>query len=285
MRNQNAGITRKSWLLWIPLLPTILFCLGFQIIPVINLLKSSLLSEGNLTFKFFTQVLTSPGIIDSFKNTFTLSLGTAFLGVIFGFLVAFAIISSPDKTVRNALTALADVTTNFGGAPLAFAFIVVLGSTGVVTLLLKEIGIALYPNFRIYSLKGLIISYLYFQIPLMILLIIPSIMGLKKEWWEGAINLGATTGRFWIEIAIPYLAPSLFGSFLLLFANSFGAYATAWTLTGSDVNLVTIQIGSLIRGEVQVEPELANAIAAVGLLIMGISVGGYIWLGTKSKAR
>jgi putative spermidine/putrescine transport system permease protein len=212
-----------------------------------------------------------------------LSAATASLGVIFGSFVAMAIISSPNKIVRDALTALADVTTNFGGAPLAFAFIITLGSTGVITLIFKAIGINLYPEFRIYSITGLTIAYLYFQLPLMILLIIPSLLGLKNEWWEAAINLGANTFKFWWHIGLPILAPSLMSSFLLLFANSFGAYATAWTLTGPDVNLVTVQIAALIRGEVQLQPELADALAVVSLLIMSFCVFGYIWLSSRTS--
>ena len=280
--------TRKrkqtDWKLWLPLIPTFIFSFGFQIIPVFNLVRSSFYAEKTgVTLDYFKQVFTSSLIMDAFKNTMILSFLTALIAVILGFLVAFSIVSTKNKFVRSALTALSDVTTNFGGAPLAFAFIVILGSTGVVTLLLKEIGINLYPNFRIYSLQGLLISYLYFQIPLMILNIIPSIQGLKTEWWEGALNLGANTMQYWLRIALPILLPSLISSFLLLFSNSFGAYATAYTLTGSDVNLVMIQIGSLIRGEVQVEPELANAIAAICLLIMGLCVSGYVWFGSRSR--
>jgi putative spermidine/putrescine transport system permease protein len=180
---------------------------------------------------------------------------------------------------------LSDVTTNFGGAPLAFAFIITLGSTGVITLILKAIGINLYPEFRIYSISGLTIAYLYFQLPLMILLIIPSLLGLKQEWWEAAISLGAGSFQFWVEIGLPILAPALLSCFLLLFANSFGAYATAWTLTGPDVNLVTVQIAALIRGEVQLEPELADALAIISLCIMSFCVGGYIWVSGKTKSR
>ncbi len=275
---------RTDWKLWLPLIPTFIFSFGFQIIPVVNLVRSSFYAEKTgVTLDYFKQVFTSSLIMDAFKNTMILSFLTALIAVILGFLVAFSIVSTKNKFVRSALTALSDVTTNFGGAPLAFAFIVILGSTGVVTLLLKEIGINLYPNFRIYSLQGLLISYLYFQIPLMILNIIPSIQGLKTEWWEGALNLGANTMQYWMRIALPILLPALISSFLLLFSNSFGAYATAYTLTGSDVNLVMIQIGSLIRGEVQVEPELANAIAAICLLIMGLCVSGYVWFGSRSR--
>ena len=272
----------KQIIPWFALFPLFLFGIAFQLVPVVTLLRSSLIGKNGLTFEYFSRAFT-PTIIESFGNSLRLSLATASLGVLFGTLVAMAIISSPKKLVRDALTALADVTTNFGGAPLAFAFIITLGSTGVVTLILKAIGVNLYPEFRIYSITGLTIAYLYFQMPLMILLIIPSLLGLKKEWWEAAINLGANSTRFWWHVGLPILAPALMSSFLLLFANSFGAYATAWTLTGPDVNLVTVQIAALIRGEVQLQPELADALAVVSLLIMSFCVAGYIWLSGRAN--
>jgi len=180
--------------------------------------------------------------------------------------------------VQHALTALADVTANFGGAPLAFAFIITLGSTGVVTLLLQAIGIDLYPSFRIYSVAGLAIAYVYFQLPLLILLVIPALLGLQREWREAATSLGATSTQYWLRVALPILAPSLLGSFLLLFANAFGAYATAWTLTGPDINLITVQIAALVRGEVQLDPALADALALLSIAIMAICVAGYHFL-------
>jgi putative spermidine/putrescine transport system permease protein len=271
-----------GWLVWLGLAPLFIFGIAFQLIPIITLINSSIMTHHGLSLDYFQRAF-SPVILDSFANSIKLSTTTALLGTILGPVVALAILSSEKKFVRNILTALADVTTNFGGAPLAFAFIITLGSTGVITLVLKAIGINLYPEFRIYSISGLTIAYLYFQLPLMILLIIPSLMGLKNEWWEAAINLGADSFHFWWNIGLPILAPALLSSFLLLFANAFGAYATAWTLTGPDVNLVTVQIASLIRGEVQLEPELANAIAVVSLTIMSLSVVGSIWLGNKAR--
>jgi len=273
-----------SWLAWIGLLPLFLFAFSFQMIPIITLLRSSLITKQGISFEYYQRAF-SHVIIESFINSIKLSGITALLGVILGSIVALAIISSPRKFIRDWLTALSNVTTNFGGAPLAFAFIITLGSTGVITLILKAVGVNLYPEFRIYSISGLAIAYLYFQLPLMILLIAPSLLGLKQEWWEAAINLGANSFQFWLHIGLPILAPALLGSFLLLFANSFGAYATAWTLTGPDVNLVTVQIASLIRGEVQLEPELADALAIISLCIMSLCVGGYIWVSSKARSR
>ena len=178
---------------------------------------------------------------------------------------------------------MADVATNFGGAPLAFAFIVTLGSTGVVTqVLLKIFGISLYPGFRIYSISGLVLAYLYFQMPLMVLLIQPSLLGLRKEWREASLTLGASSLQYWLRIGLPILGPALLGGFLLLFAHSFGAYATAWTLTGPDINLVTIQIAALIRGEVQLEPGIADAMATASLFIMAVCVAGYQWASARA---
>ncbi len=272
-----------SWAAWLGLVPFFVFGLAFEFLPLLTVVQSSVTSKGSLTADFYRQAL-DPLFLRSFGNSIKLSATTAAFGVIFGTLVASAIITTRNKFVRNALTALADVTTNFGGAPLAFAFIVILGSTGVITLVLKQVGISLYPNFRIYSISGLTIAYLYFQLPLMILLIIPSLYGLKREWREAAINLGASEFQYWVEIALPILLPALLSGFLLLFANSFGAYATAWTLTGSDVDLITIRIAALIRGEVQLAPELADALSMMSLLIMTACVFGYLWLSNRSRS-
>jgi putative spermidine/putrescine transport system permease protein len=247
---------------------------AFEVVPIVTLLRSSLIVDGGPSLVNFRRALT-PGMLASFRNSFHLSLTTAALGVILGTAVAYALLTTRSTRVRHALTALADVTTNFGGAPLAFAFIVTLGSTGVVTLLLQKIGLELYPRFRIYSESGLTVAYLYFQLPLMILLITPALLGLRADWREAATSLGATPAQYWVRVGLPILAPSLVGSFLLLFANAFGAYATAWTLTGPDVNLVTVQIAALVRGEVQLDPALADALALLSLGVMAVCVAGY----------
>ncbi len=278
----SAKKRSPAWTVWLGLVPFFIFGLAFEFLPLVTVIQSSITSKGALTFDFYRQAL-DPLFLRSFANTIRLSATTAGLGVVFGTLVAYAIITTHNRFLQNALTALSDVTTNFGGAPLAFAFIVILGSTGIITLLLKQAGISLYPGFRIYSISGLTIAYLYFQLPLMILLIIPSLHGLKREWREAALNLGASTLRYWVEIALPILFPALVSGFLLLFANSFGAYATAWTLTGSDVDLITIRIAALIRGEVQLAPELADALSIYSLLIMTACVGGYLWLSNISR--
>ncbi len=275
---------RRTWSGWIALIPFFLFGIAFEIVPILLVLSSSLKSEEAwFTFANYRRAM-APLLARSFLNSIKLSAATASLGVLLGGLTGYAIYSSRNKLIRNVTIALADVATNFGGAPLAFAFIITLGSTGVVTLVLSQyFGISLYPTFRIYSIAGLVLAYLYFQMPLMVLLIQPSLHGLRREWKEAAINLGATNLQYWRRIALPILAPALIGGFLLLFANSFGAYATAWTLTGPDINLVTVQIAALVRGEVQLDPGTADAMATISLAIMAVCVAGYQW--THSRAQ
>jgi putative spermidine/putrescine transport system permease protein len=259
---------------WIALAPFFLFALAFELLPILMLLRSSLTRDGAFSLENYGRALT-PLMLDAFANSIQLSFTTAFLGATLGTVIAYAIVTTPNASIRHATTALADVTANFGGAPLAFAFIITLGSTGVVTLLLQQIGIDLYPGFRIYSVTGLTVAYVYFQLPLFILLIIPALHGLRRDWREASMSLGASAAKYWIHVALPILAPSILGSFLLLFANAFGAYATAWTLTGPDVNLITVQIAALVRGEVQLDPSLADALALISIAIMALCVAGY----------
>ena len=261
---------------WLGLLPFLLFCLAFEIVPILLLLRDSLLTKaGGLTLNNYQQAV-APLYIRSFWNSIKLSGITALLGTVIGLLVGYNIYRWPSKRVQEILVTLSDVTTNFAGAPLAFAFIIILGSNGLVTqFFLKSLNIELYPAFSVYSFSGLILAYVYFQLPLMVLLIIPAFGGIKKEWKESATNLGAGTVEFWWNIGLPILMPSLIAGFVLLFANAFGAYATAYTLTGSRLSLVTLQIGFTITGEVLHDPGIGQAMAILSLVIMGTCIGIY----------
>jgi putative spermidine/putrescine transport system permease protein len=281
MQSSSYQTRSRVWA-WLGLVPFFTFALAFEVMPIVVLVRSSFSEDAGYTLSNYGRAFT-PSILSAFVNSVGLSFTTALLGTLIGTIVAYSIVTLPNATAQHALTALADVTANFGGAPLAFAFIIALGSSGVVTLLLQAVGISLYPDFRIYSLAGLTVAYVYFQLPLFILLIIPSLLGLKREWREAATSLGASSGQYWARVAPPILAPAVLGSFLLLFANAFGAYATVWTLTGSDVNLVSVQIAALIRGEVQLDVGRADAIALMSLAIMAVCVAGHQLLNRRMR--
>lgn len=269
---------RKRASSWLGILPFLLFCLAFEIIPIFMMVRDSLINKAGEWTLVNYSALGIPLYINSFLNSIKLSGITALVGTFLGTIIGYVIYRMPSEQMREVLTSLSDVTTNFAGAPLAFAFIIVLGSTGIITQFLKQsLSIQIYPTFSVYSFSGLVLAYVYFQLPLMVLLIIPAFSGLRKEWFESAQNLGASTFQFWWRIGLPILTPSLVGGMVLLFANAFGAYATAYTLTGSRLSLATIQIGFTITGEVRHDPGVGLAMAVISILIMGSCIAIYQW--------
>jgi len=273
----HRPIRKKNWWMdWIPILPFLIFCLAIMILPLFYMLKGSFTgSEGQFTLQHYAKMGASI-YATSFKNSILLSGVTAILGVLLGTVVGYFICQLKSKRVQELVTALCDVTSNFSGAPLAFAFIVILGSNGVLTLALqKYLSLDIYPEFSIYSLSGLIVSYTYFQLPLMVLLIIPAIAGLKNEWKEASLGLGANTFQYWRFIGLPVLLPAITAGLLLLFANAFGAYATAYTLTEWNYPLVTLQLGFLLTGEVFRDPGAGDAMGFLTLILMSISIMFY----------
>jgi putative spermidine/putrescine transport system permease protein len=262
---------------WVRIVPFLLFCLAFEIVPILFLIQGSIIDKtsSQLTLQHYL-TLRQPLYVNSFWNSIKISGLTAIIGVILGTFIGYAIYLWPSRRVRETLITLSDVTTNFAGAPLAFAFVVILGMNGVITqFFLQYFQYELYPEFSIYSFSGLTLAYIYFQLPLMVLLILPAFAGIKKEWRESAQSLGANTFQFWRYVGVPVLTPSLIAGVMLLFANAFGAYATAYTLVQAKLSLVTLQIGYMIAGEVRKDPAIGMAMAVVSLLIMGLSIAIY----------
>ena len=269
---------------WIGLVPFFLFSLLFIFLPASFLAIGSLLKDDELTLQNYADLNT--GIIPgAFLTSIEISLVTAIAGGLLGFALAYAIIlGGLPKFLRTATMTFSGVASNFAGVPLALAFIFTLGQLGIVTLFLQNFGFNLYDgNFRLTGKFGLELVYLYFQIPLMLLIIAPAIDGLKKEWREAAENMGATPAQFWRRVALPILTPSILGTMVLLFGNAFGAQATAYQLTGGTLNIITLVISSQIRGDVLHNPGLGYA-AAMGMVgIMALSIGLYSVLQRRSE--
>lgn len=266
-----------SWA-WLGVVPFFIFAVAFMLWPAASLFTGSFLDrQGNFTFDNILGLF-QPFILNAFSLSIQISAVTALGGSLFGFLLAYTVIlGGLPPQARTALITFCGVASNFAGVPLAFAFISTLGRVGFLTVLLKELfGLNLYElGFNLYGFWGLSLVYMFFQLPLMILIISPALDGLKREWREASENLGATTGQYWWYVALPILLPSLLGSFILLFGNAFGAYATAAALASTSLNLATILIGAQIRGDVLNNPGLGYAMALGMVVIMAISIAGY----------
>jgi putative spermidine/putrescine transport system permease protein len=276
----------STWKNWLGVLPFLLFTILFIILPSVSLLIGSFEDpQGNFTLANLAGLL-EPSILSAFWVSIRISAITAIGGGLLGFLMAYAVsVGGLPKWARTGLTTFSGVASNFAGVPLAFAFIATLGRTGMLTVILKTLfHINLYDQgFNLYSFWGLSITYMYFQFPLMILVILPALDGLKKDWREASENLGATSFQYWRHVAMPILMPSLLASMLLLFGNSFGAYATALSLTGGFINLVTIVIGSQIKGDILHNPGLGYALALGMVIVMVVCMSGYYVLRRRSE--
>jgi putative spermidine/putrescine transport system permease protein len=216
------------------------------------------------------------------QNSLELSLVCSIVPGIFGLLIAYAIFTAKRGNVlRRVVITASGVFANFGGVPLAFLFIAALSTTGVVTGWIKDVsGVSIWNHgFTLYDVHGIFLAYLYFQIPLMVLIILPALEGLRPAWREAAQNMGAGTWQYWRYVGGPVLFPSFLGCLLLLFGSSLSAYATAEALTGGTVSLTSIQIGALLNGNVIAGQEnLGYALGLIMIVIIAIAMILYTFL-------
>jgi putative spermidine/putrescine transport system permease protein len=257
-----------------PVVPFLIFCLVLEVIPMTILIRDSFreLGIGSLTLRNYAAI-TEPLYWHSLRNSILLSAGTAILGAVWGALVAAAIVRESGRGQRW-LVGLIATTSNFSGIPLALAFVALLGASGMMTLLARNLfGIRLYPTkFSLYSWLGLTLVYLYFQIPLMVLLFMPAIARLKRQWQEAAAMLGAPSWVYWQRVGLPVMAAPFTAALALLFGNALGAYATAWGLSGGKLSLFTIQIAFEVNGDVSFDPGKASAMSLTLALLMALSI-------------
>jgi putative spermidine/putrescine transport system permease protein len=281
-----SSSVRRSWA-WLGLVPFFAFLFLFLIVPAASVFIDALKSkEGDFTLTAMGEAFSGQNF-QAFKFSIVFSAGAAIVGVVFGTLLAYAAASLVrPKWLRNLITSFSGVAANMGGLPLAFAFITLLGArAGVLTNVLNWLGIDIYDHgFDLGNTAGLIVVYSYFNIPLMVLITLPAIDGLKQSWREACANLGGTTSTYWRRVGIPVLTPSLLGGFLLLFANSFAAYATARILTDNS-KIVSLRIAFFLGGDVSIgEDAVGFSLAAWMIIIMALCMSFY-WLARKRAER
>ncbi|MGW3121517.1 ABC transporter permease [Streptomyces sp. NPDC001107] len=280
-----TSVTRRrrvpGWLAVVPLLVFVAIAFGVPAVAMLNgaftvkdqATGATSYTTANLTTSLHGAYLTA--LLGSVK----LSAVSAVLGAALGLPLAQAVVTSRFRALREAVLTASGVLANFGGVPLAFAFVATLGNSGVLT---THLGLT-DKGWDLYSFWGLVIVYLYFLIPLMVLTITPALEGLRVQWREAAQNNGATGLQYWLHVALPVLAPSLLGGLVLLFGSAFAAYATAAAMVGSAVPLVTLQIADALGGNVLVGQEnVALALSLDMVLIAGLVMAVYLPLQRRS---
>lgn len=275
-------ISRRQSFVW--LTPFLLIVLLFFLVPLLYMLITSFSNSEGFTLAQYQSVLTNRYILQGFKNSVTLSVISAVIALIVTLFAVYAI-TRFSQQVQEKILILTNLTSNFSGIPLAFAFIVLLGNSGLFTLLFDKWEIGALSSFSLYSWSGLLLIYIYFQLPLAVMLLYPIYDGLQQQWKEAAALLGASTWQFWLKIGIPVMLPGIVGTFSVLFANAMGAYASAYALTSSNYNLVAIRIGALIKGDIFAQPELASAIAVLLAVTMVTAMLVSEWSIKKTRGK
>ena len=259
-------------------MPFFAYTILFLFLPAGEVLVGAMKSvHGGWTIANVQQLFHHP-YIDAYKTSIEVSLVTALLGAVVGLAIAYAAIrDGTPRWIRSMLTTFSGVAANFGGIPLAFAFIATLGTIGIATQFMQnQLHLNVWQGYQLFTKTGVEIVYMYFQLPLMILVIAPAIDGLRREWREAASNLGASSWQFWRYVGLPVLMPSILGAVILLFGNAFAAYATAYSLTSGTVNLVPIVIGAYYQGNVLDNPHLAQALALGMFVVLALMMLLYI---------
>ena len=267
-----------------PALPLLAIIGFFFLFPIFRLIYVSFMSnENTFTLDNFRTTMQEP-YRSGFFNSIKIGLYSAAIAAIPGAVAAYFIESRGPVKLRRTISVMSGVLANTGGVPLAVMFYAALGIQGQLTKVLKFFGWDIYAGrFSLGTFLGLLIVYLYFQLPLMIIVFSPAIVALRREWSEAARNLGANQLNYWIKIGIPLLFPSFIASFLLLFASGFSAYATANAFTIGDIALTPLQIGGLLDGNVSASQiNLGKALGVVMIVISAFAVIPYLAIQRRS---
>ena len=264
---------KKTYIYLLALVPFLIVAMLYEIVPLITVIVKSFQPDGGTGFTLenyqsvFSKLLYQKASINSIK----ISLTSAVAGIIIAFLGARAAHQHQGKLNHVFMTVL-NMVSNFAGIPLAFAYMILLGNAGLVVNIGKELGINALSTYNLYTRNGMSLIYIYFQIPLSTLLLIPAFDGVQKQWKEACTLLGGTPGIFWRKVGIPVLMPSILGTFSVLFANALAAYATIYALMMDNIALLPVQIAGCFTGEVKIRAGLGGALSVVMMAIMVIMI-------------
>ncbi|RKT56069.1 ABC transporter permease [Saccharothrix australiensis] len=267
----GRGPGTRPWLAWLVVVPFLVYVGVFLVYPT-GVVLAGAFQDADGAFTLENLAALGEGVHrQAFLRSVELSAWTALLGAVFGALLSWAVsVGRPDGLPRRVVVAGSGVLAQFGGVPLAFAFLATVGFQGFVTRLLKDVfGLDLFAGGAwLFEMPGLVLVYTFFQVPLMVIVFLPALDGLRPQWREAVDGLGGTAWTYWRHVGGPVLLPAFLGALLLLFANAFSAYATAAALVSQGSPIVPLQIRGALTGEVLLGQENVGKALGLGMVVV-----------------
>lgn len=252
-------------------LPLALLIVLFECIPLMGMVVKAFLADGQLSLSNFIKAFQEPAYQVAMLNSLWITILSSLAGLVIDFFLAMALSGSRGRG-KSWYLSLLNLTSTFSGVPLTIAFITTLGTSGVFVLMAQQVGFLPLADYNLYSVAGMFIIYLYFQIPMGTLLMLPVFEKVRKEWREASSLMGAGQLRFWARIAIPVMMPGILGTFNMLFANAIAAYATPYLLVNNSVALLPTKIVDMFVGDVRQRPGLGSALSLVLLAFVILEI-------------
>lgn len=273
---------KAKWIAALFMLPFAVFFIAFQLAPLVWVAVSSFYSDTYEAWGWgnYSDILSSDFYLQAMRFSLDISVWSSLFGLLIALVSSYSLRQIGPTKLHDFVMSFTNMTSNFAGVPLAFAFVILLGLNGCLTLVLRKYG--LMESFNLYSKNGLIVLYTYFQIPLGVLLLYPAFDALREDWRESAALLGAGRWRYWRYIGLPVLFPALMGTFVILLANALGAYATVYALTTGNFNVVPVRIAALVSGDISLDPNMGSALAMLLVVLMVFITLIHQWLLRRS---
>lgn len=283
---QRTLSNMKDWLKYGFYVPVFGFLMVFGLIPAVGLIAGSLSNSHGPTIHYYQESMQGQ-YFNAFVTTFWLSVESGAIGLVWGAVITWSLTRIRIPWVERMMTALSSTMANFAGLPLAIAFMATLGASGMITVLINHlfaVNLA-QMGWNLSSAQGLLVIYTTFQTPLAVILLLPAVHSLESQWEEAVYTLGASLWTYLGRVVLPILLPGLLGTFALLFANSFSAYVTAYAISGGSINLLPLQIGYLIDGNVTLNVGLGDALAVEEMAVLALSLGLFLAMSKFQSVR
>ena len=184
---------------------------------------------GGFTTKWYTQMFESPAIMDALYNTLLIAFISALAATILGTLAAIGI-SSMKRTPKNIVMGLNNI-------PILNSEIV----TGI-SLMLTFIAFGISLGF-----KTILIAHITFNVPFVILSVMPKLKQTSRYTYEAALDLGAGPLQAFFKIVFPDILPGVLSGFLMGFTMSLDDFIITHFTRGAGINTLSTLIYSEVR--------------------------------------